>query len=118
MDTLALDIHIAEVKIPKFVGTETREDPEPGDIYLHFKGNLYFINDIAEDCNNDSRNHGRKGVVYTALYSPWKKYFRYLDEFMSPVDRDKYPNLNPNLAFRFTKVLEIRKDDSGWEVLE
>ena len=62
-------------------------NPMPGDIYQHFKGNKYQVTAIAYDAVTDE-----KCVVYQALYGEYKSFVRRFDEFISEVDRDKYPD--------------------------
>ena len=58
-------------------------------IYRHFKGNLYFVEDIAEHTET-----GEQMIIYRALYGSNKLYARPLAMFASKVDREKYPDTN------------------------
>lgn len=74
-----------------------RDNPKPYEIYRHFKGNHYQILAIAKDSED-----GHLIVVYQALYGNYEIYTRDLVQFMSPVDRIKYPEVKAQ--YRFTKV--------------
>ena len=57
-------------------------------IYKHFKGNYYYVLDIAKDSET-----GKDMVIYQALYmqdGKFKKYVRPLDMFMENVERENY----------------------------
>lgn len=74
-----------------------RDNPKPYEIYRHFKGNTYQILAIAKDSED-----GHLIVIYQALYGSYEIYARDLVQFMSPVDRIKYPEAEAQ--YRFTKV--------------
>ncbi|MBQ8402633.1 MAG: DUF1653 domain-containing protein [Clostridia bacterium] len=55
---------------------------------------LYEIVGIAEDTET-----GGELMVYRALYGSGKLYARPLEMFLSPVDRDKYPDIHQTWRF-------------------
>lgn len=74
---------------------------QPGDVVRHFKGNQYEILHIALDSETME-----KMVVYRALYGERGVWVRPLEMFLSPVDREKYPDVKQ--AYRFEKVEDER----------
>lgn len=70
------------------------DKPKAMEIYRHFKGGKYQIICIAENTET-----GKEEVVYRAMYEPFKIYARDLDMFMSPVDREKYPEAKQQNRF-------------------
>lgn len=65
-----------------------------GGIYRHFKGNRYKV--LMEATHSETRE---RMVVYQALYGDFGVYVRPYDMFLSPVDREKYPQVTQ--AWRF-----------------
>jgi len=70
-----------------------------GKKYRHFKGNIYEVLCLATDCENLS-----KLVVYKALYGENKIWVRSYDDFISKVDKIKYPDVLQE--YRFEMVLD------------
>lgn len=73
-------------------------------IYKHFKGDLYLVEDIA--INSDTMS---KCVIYRALYGDNLLYVRDLDDFMSDVDKKKYPNIEQTKRFEPLNIESVRK---------
>ena len=67
---------------------DTRLTPAPGEVWRHFKGNLYKIICIAQNTEDVSD----KRVIYHRLDGTDQTvYDRALSMFMSETDRKKYP---------------------------
>ena len=77
-----------------------RELPKPFERYHHFKGKDYQILTLAK-----SAEDLRDVVVYQGLYEPYTIYVRDLKEFLSPVDRIKYPDAAQEE--RFARIAEM-----------
>ncbi len=74
-----------------------RSIPQPREFYRHFKGGLYQIIGLAKDADTLEEQ-----VVYQALYGSYGLWIRPLAEFVSPVDKEKYPEASQ--TWRFEKV--------------
>lgn len=82
-----------------------REKPASGEFYQHFKGKLYQIKMLAFDCETE-----KEKVVYQAMYAPYSCWVRDLDEFMSPVDKVKYPEILQEYRFEKIDIQNVQKN--------
>lgn len=82
------------MRLYKKKGLDMRETPIEKEVYEHFKGHRYQILAIAKDANTMEEL-----VVYQGTYEPYQVFVRGVEEFLSPVDRDKYPEANQENRF-------------------
>ncbi len=71
---------------------------EIGKVYKHFKGNFYYVKDIAI-CSESEEIY----VVYQALYDDYKTYIRPINMFTQDIDINRKDNTN-NQKQRFEKI--------------
>lgn len=68
-----------------------------GGKYRHFKGKEYLVEGTATDSET-----GATLVLYRPLYGEGRLWARPLEMFLSPVDREKYPEAKQQ--FRFEEI--------------
>lgn len=71
-------------------------------VYRHFKGDYYLVEDLA----NDSET-GEPYVVYRKLYGDGGLWIRPLAMFLSPVDREKYPDAAQEYRFELQTIESV-----------
>lgn len=88
-----------------------REEPKYGEIYHHFKGNDYFIIDVAkhtEECYKLVIYRNTKGEVFA----------RPIDMFLSKVDKVKYPDAKQEFRFERVEYNEVIKEEVSETVID
>lgn len=73
-------------------------------IYRHFKGDCYLVEDVARNSEN-----GEEYVVYRKLYGDGSLWIRPKKMFLSPVDRQKYPDVTQKWRFELQRVSSVAR---------
>lgn len=68
-------------------------------VYRHFKGNYYLVEDVAKHSETEETY-----VIYRKLYDDGSLWIRPLDMFLSPVDHEKYPEVEQEYRFQLTEL--------------
>ena len=74
--------------------------PKKGEVYKHFKGNLYEVLAIAKHTET------MEDMVVYQEYDGENVYVRPLEMFMSKVDSEKYPEVNQEFRFQLQEEIE------------
>ncbi len=85
-----------------------RHNPQPQEVYRHFKGNLYQILCLAKDSEN-----GEMMVVYQAMYGDFQIYVRPLSSFMEEIDRKKYPDAEGYYRFELSGAQQVHQPEQA-----
>lgn len=72
-------------------------------IYKHFKGDYYIVVDIALDCDTLE-----KCVIYRGLYGDGPLYVRKYEDFISLVDKVKYPSVGQKHRFELKDIESVK----------
>lgn len=70
-----------------------------GRVYRHFRGDYYLAEALASDSET-----GRPFVVYRKLYGDGSLWLQPLDMFLSPVDKEKYPDAAQEYRFELVEI--------------
>ena len=70
-----------------------------GRVYRHFKGDYYLVEGVA-----DHSETGEIYVIYRKLYGDGGLWLRPMEMFLSPVDREKYPDVQQEYRFQLQEI--------------
>ena len=68
-------------------------------VYRHFKGDYYLTEAVAFDSES-----GEECVIYRKLYGDGSLWIRPKSMFLSPVDREKYPDCPQQYRFQLVEI--------------
>ena len=72
---------------------------EKNRVYRHFNGDYYLVVDVARHCET-----GEEMVVYRMLYGDGGLWVRPKADFLSGVDRVKYPDCSQQYRFELQEI--------------
>jgi hypothetical protein len=77
-------------------------------VYRHFKGDYYLVEDVARHSET-----GEEYVIYRKLYGDGSLWIRPKAMFLSPVDKEKYPDCQQTYRFQLQEIESVaeRKAD-------
>ena len=78
-----------------------RHNPQPQEMYRHFKGNIYQIRCLAKHSETDEIL-----VIYQAMYGDFQIYARELSSFMEELSRERYPDAAQKYRFELISDME------------
>ena len=73
-------------------------------IYKHFKGDYYIV--LGTGINSETLE---AYVIYRALYGDGKVYLREINNFLSEVDHEKYPNVKQKYRLELQEIESVKK---------
>lgn len=73
-------------------------------IYKHFKGDYYIV--LGTGINSETLE---EYVIYRALYGEGKVYLREINNFLSEVDHEKYPNVKQKYRLELQEIESVNK---------
>ncbi len=73
-------------------------------VYRHFKGDDYLVEDVAFDCETE-----KEMVLYRALYGDGRLWCREKKDFLSEVDKEKYPGVKQKYRFELQELKSKRE---------
>ncbi|MCD7807529.1 MAG: DUF1653 domain-containing protein [Lachnospiraceae bacterium] len=83
-----------------------REIPKQGETYRHFRGEFYEIVTLAEDIRS-----GQRLVIYRTLYGEEKTFAAPLEDFLAPVNGEKYADAQQKYCFEKSEPPKVTQID-------